>query len=72
MHPPPPPPFMNVYYKKSATFVLILSQEALKQFASSVMTENNPAKARVPIVSSKKLGQWPVNKAIFVHVYEQT
>ena len=32
---------LNVYYKKSMVLVLILSQEALKQLVSSVVTVDN-------------------------------
>ena len=47
---------MNMYYRKSAALVFILSQEALKQLVSSVVTGDNPTQVCVPSASNMKLG----------------
>ena len=47
---------MDVYYRKTAALVFILSQEASKQLASIVMTGDDPTQVCVPSSSNKNVG----------------
>ena len=46
---------INVYYGKSVAVVLILSREASKQLASSVVTGDNMCKLTFPVRATKTL-----------------
>ena len=62
------------YYWKSAALVLILSQEAPKQLALSVVTGDDSAQARVPNASNKNLsvGEETRRQYTFVRTRLQT
>ena len=66
---------LNVYCGKSVMLVLILSREALKQLALSVVTGDYPCITSYLYCKQRKLWRWSTKKAIVilcVYIYQHT